>query len=181
MKNIWILALLVYLIPGCKQTTEKAVDADDQVEMETSDTDKGGITLTEVESPAFTDARLFIKEPLAGANIPNGPVDFNFHVEEYELGAQTGDADVKLCANSAKGQHIHLILNNGPYTAHYGPDFTQEIPDGNYTALAFLSRSYHESIKTVNAYQLFDFSVGDDADILELNTEYPHMFYSRPK
>jgi hypothetical protein len=30
-------------------------------------------------------------------------------------------------ANSAKGQHIHFIVNNGPYSAHYSNNFEKEL------------------------------------------------------
>jgi hypothetical protein len=46
--------------------------------------------------------------------------------------------------------------------------------------LAFLSRSYHESLKHYGAYVLRQFSVGeDDSNPVDLTSQ--HMFYSRPK
>ena len=33
-------------------------------------------------------------------------------------------------ANSAKGQHIHFIVNNGPYSAHYSNNFEKDIENG---------------------------------------------------
>jgi len=179
MNRIWILLLAVAVITGCKQSGEKV--AESETASTTDSNSKGGITLTEVESPQYTDARLTLKMPVAGTHVMQGEVPFEFEVEQYELGAQTGDAAVKLCANSAKGQHIHLIVDNGPYSAHYGPSFKQEIADGRHIGLAFLSRSYHESIKTSNAYQLFHFSVGESEEAMPFSMESPHMFYSRPK
>jgi len=176
-----MLLLCVAAVAGCKQSSEKTEDVAEIASETVVDPNRGGITLTEVESPQFTDARLTIKAPVAGTHIVQGPVSFDFEVEQYELGSQTGDADVKLCANSAKGQHIHLIVDNKPYSAHYGPDFKQEMEDGRHIGLAFLSRSYHESIKTPSAYQLFHFSVGAAGDPIAFNNEGPHMFYSRPK
>ena len=79
-------------------------------------------------------------------------------------------------ANSAKGQHIHFILNNGPYSAHYDQNFDYELPDGNNVVLAFLSRSYHESVKNSDAYVLTQ--IGDSNKI---NLESEFLFYSRPK
>jgi hypothetical protein len=85
-----------------------------------------------------------------------------------------------MCANSAQGQHIHLILNNQPYTAHYGATFDQDLEDGHYVALSFLSRSYHESVKNPEAYVLRQFIVGEtEGEPVDLTQ--PHMFYSRPK
>ena len=109
---------------------------------------KNGITLTEVEeSTQFSKATLRVKNPVNKAKIADGKVRFSYTVENYQLGNQTPDADAKHCANSAKGQHIHLILNNAPYSAYYTPEFEQTLQDGHYVALSFLSRSYHESIK----------------------------------
>ena len=79
-------------------------------------------------------------------------------------------------ANSAKGQHIHFILNNGPYSAHYDQNFDYELPEGNNVVLAFLSRSYHESVKNSDAYVLTQ--IGDSNKI---NLESEFLFYSRPK
>ena len=97
-------------------------------------------------------------------------------LDNYELGVQTQkDFDYNL-ANSAKGQHIHLIVNNGPYSAKYSPEFEHELDEGNNVILAFLSRSYHESVKNPSAYYLAQ--VGDGQK-LDLTQEL--LFYSRPK
>ena len=132
------------------------------------------------ESPEYTDAMLELNTPNDGDNLEVGEVTFDFNVKNYELGSQTGDAESKMCANSAKGQHIHLILNNEPYSAHYEPEIKKELEEGSYVALAFISRSYHESIKNPEAYVLRSFTVGEAE---ENNTDLtaPHMFYSRPK
>lgn len=138
----------------------------------------GAITLTPLtNSPKYPDAALAFNAPDGTA--ASGAVSFDFDVDGYELGAQTADAEGKGLANSGKGQHIHLILNNGPYSAHYEPDFDKELEDGNYVMLAFLSRSYHESVKNGSAV-VSQFTVGEvDAEPADLTA--PHLFYSRPK
>ena len=131
-------------------------------------------------SPEYPEARLMQAAPEDGALLPEGSVNFNFTVEGYELGAQTADAETKGMANSGQGQHIHLILNNGPYSAHYEPSFEKELEAGPYVSLAFLSRSYHESVKNAGAAVVTQFVVGDGAyEAADLSA--PHMFYSRPK
>jgi hypothetical protein len=91
------------------------------------------------------------------------------------LGIQSlKDFDYTL-ANSNKGQHIHFIVNNGPYSAHYQQNITKELDKGNNVILAFLSRSYHESVKNPNAFILTQ--TGNDK--INLNNEF--LFYSRPK
>ena len=99
-----------------------------------------GISLVEMPATsAFPDAAITKMEYNNGR--------FDFDATGYEFGVQTPDADQLMCANSAEGQHIHLIINNEPYLAKYEPEFEQELPDGNHYILAFLSRSYHQSIK----------------------------------
>ena len=98
---------------------------------------------------------------------------FSFDLENYELGIQSpNDLDYQL-ANSAKGQHIHFIINNGPYSAKYTTEFVHDKwdqTDGNNVVLAFLSRSYHESVKNKNAYFLTQIG-GDDSDKKDLSKE----------
>ena len=143
--------------------------------------EEAGIKLTPFpDSPSFTDAMLELNTPNDGDNFEAGEVSFNFNVKNYTLGSQTEDATNKSCANSAKGQHIHLILNNEPYSAHYEPEVKKELEEGSYTLLSFISRSYHESIKNPNAFVLRNFTVGN-AEESSVDLNAPHLFYSRPK
>ena len=130
------------------------------------------ITITKVKgSPEFPNAKIKLNTPTL---VDNG-YQFSFDVNQYELGMQTlKDFDYQL-ANSAKGQHIHFIVNNGPYSAHYEDTFTKQFEDSSNVILAFLSRSYHESVKNSNAYILTQ--LGEDE--IDLNKEF--LFYSRPK
>ena len=121
----------------------------------------------------FTDAAI------TGWTYANGKMDYN--TTSYTFGKQTEDAGSLMCANSAKGQHSHLIIDNEPYIAKYTPEFDQEIADGEHHILTFLSRSYHESIKTDAAYRAIKVNVegnsfGESSGITE-----PMLFYSRPK
>ncbi len=99
----------------------------------------------------------------------------------YKLGEQTGDADAKMCANSKEGQHLHIIVDDQPYAAKYEPSFAFDIPDGEHYLLGFLSRSYHESIKTPAAYQAAKVTVAGNAITASMPIEGPMLFYSRPK
>ncbi len=140
----------------------------------------GGITLKEkTESSEYPDAELSLISP--DGNIVSGEsTHFEFKVKNYELQAQSPDAGFQMCANSGKGQHIHLILNNAPYLARYDTAFEEQLDDGAYVCLAFLSRSYHESIKNGTAHVLSTFTVGD-AEAPDFDASAPHLFYSRPK
>lgn len=106
---------------------------------------------------------------------------FKYSYSGYELGQQTPDADSKMCANSDKGSHIHLIVNTQPYIAKYTSEFTQDLEDGDYHILSFLSRSYHESIKNGTAHIAKKASVVNKAITATEDITDPMLFYSRPK
>ena len=100
---------------------------------------------------------------------------FSFNIENYDLGIQTSKNFDYQLANSAKGQHIHFIINNGPYSAHYMDSFSKDFKKESNVILAFLSRSYHESVKNKDAFILTQ--VGENQ--VDLESEF--LFYSRPK
>lgn len=106
---------------------------------------------------------------------------FTFDVKNYELAAQTSDAPQKMCANSGKGQHIHLIVDDLPYAAKYESSFTHPVEDGTHYLLAFLSRSYHESIKTDDAHIAIKGTFANNAMTESADIEEAMLFYSRPK
>ena len=130
------------------------------------------ITITKViGSPEYENASLNIKTIEMG----DEESKFSFNIENYDLGIQTlKNFDYQL-ANSAKGQHIHFIVNNGPYSAHYIDSFSKDFEKESNVILAFLSRSYHESVKNKNAFILTQ--VGENQ--VDLESEF--LFYSRPK
>ena len=86
-------------------------------------------------------------------------------------------------ANSAKGQHIHFIVDNDPYSAHYEPTFEKELEDGNHVLVAFLSRSYHESVKNAESFVVKKIAVGEteEDELGSVDLTQPHLIYSRPK
>jgi len=127
------------------------------------------------KSPEFTDAAI------KSMTFKNGKFNFGVDGSTYKLGDQTSDAATKMCANSDKGQHIHLIIDNEPYAAKYTAEFDYKIEDGEHYLLAFLSRSYHESIKTKAAYTAKIIQVKENSIADEKNVTTPMMFYSRPK
>jgi hypothetical protein len=106
---------------------------------------------------------------------------FNYVVADYEFAEQTPDAESVMCANSGKGQHAHLIVNNDPYMAKYEPTFDVDLPDGSHYIMTFLSRSYHESIKNGKAFRAVKAEVKDKSFANVTDIEEPMLFYSRPK
>ncbi len=173
-----IMLMLLLIISSCK----KEQTNNEETEQEKVEVEESKITLSKLEgSTAYPEATISLEEPMISeVNEETGKskVDFNFMVENYELGAQTPEAGKNGLANSGKGQHIHFILDNDPYSAHYESSFSKDIAEGHHVLLAFLSRSYHESVK--NAYLVQPITVGEpQGEAPDLSA--PHMFYSRPK
>tara|TARA_X000001036_G_scaffold241619_1_gene225406 strand:- start:96 stop:806 length:711 start_codon:yes stop_codon:yes gene_type:complete len=139
----------------------------------TSCNNSNQITITKLKgSPSYENSKLKIQ----GINFENEKYEFSFEVKDYKLGAQTQNNFNFKLANSGKGQHIHFIINNNPYSAHYTENFTKQLKGENNVILAFLSRSHHESVKNKDAFILTQIGKGEKTD---LNDEF--LFYSRPK
>ena len=194
MKKITLFLALSTMImaTSCKNDKKKEDKMDAETEMKSDESKKmddkkmekkASITLTKLEgSPKFDDASLEMTLPNA-MKVPAGEVTFAFDVENYDLAAKTKtDMDLGL-AESDKGQHVHFILDNAPYSAHYEDSFSKDLTQGDHVVLAFLSRSYHESVKNPNSYVLQKMSVGNPTEDQQLDVDFsaPHMFYSRPK
>ena len=157
---------------GGEEGTENTAATEEPADTEAAAT----YTLTPFSaSQAYPDATI------AGVSYEGGKFAFDVQSTDYELGAQTPDAASKMCANSGKGQHIHLIVDNAPYAAKYTADFDYEIADGEHHMLAFLSRSYHESIKTAAAHTAQKITVANNGITAAEDIKDPMLFYSRPK
>jgi len=160
---------------ACKSDVKPSADGKGAAKVADSDK-KNKYKLTPFQvSAAFPDAEL------SNMRYSEGQFEFDVKSDSYELGQQTTDAPVKMCANSGKGQHIHLIVDNAPYAAKYVAKFDHDVADGDHTILAFLSRSYHESIKTSTAHILKNVKVKDKAIVEMTDVTVPTLTYSRPK
>lgn len=176
MKHLFILSLLALFSVACGGGTETTDSATE--EMEAPAVVETKVTITDMpESPDFPDAAITSMSYKQGK--------FTFGVDGgqsgYTLGSQTPDAEQKMCANSAEGQHIHLILDNEPYAAKYAASFDYDVADGDHYLLAFLSRSYHESIKHATAAKVAMINVKDKSVTGQKEVTEPMLFYSRPK
>ena len=146
----------------------------------------------EDRSDAVEGAQVRITSPKNEDALDEGTVSLVFEVSGLELGVQTQSSRAGEIANSDSGQHVHLIVNGGPYSAHYedGEDGTVELKNlksGLYTVLAFPSRSYHESFKNTGASDLINFCVQNpQGGCIERTHDVradggEGIFYSRPK
>jgi hypothetical protein len=165
---------------GCG-SAEQQTEAEEAVttEAEGPAIERKGIRISPLQgSPAFSEASLRLEgDPAQEGN----SWTFNYGVENYELGAQTPTAGENGLANSANGQHIHFILDNGPYSAHYEPVVEKEIDEGHHVILAFLSRSYHESVKNGNSFVITELNPEGSGPADGFDASQPTLFYSRPK
>ena len=153
MKKILILILFVFAYSSCDNPNT--------------------ITLSKLEgSPSYLNAKI---STASITLVDSNEYAFSFDINNYKLGEQTVNKIESQLANSGKGQHIHFIVNNGPYSAHYTNNFKKKLNSDNNVILAFLSRSYHESVKNPNAFILTQ--IGESK--IDLDNEF--LFYSRPK
>jgi hypothetical protein len=194
-RSIWLLGsttLTLALLASC-ETSKPATDASTAgTNSSTASTgtssgesmESNGIRLTPFnDSPKFPEAQLRLISPVAGASVPSGDVAFDYQISNFQLTKMSGGPHMAQMANSAKGQHIHNIIDNQPYTAHYETKFTKPVPDGQHVVLSFLSRSYHESLKHRGAYDLRIINVGNTPPPATpiIDVKAPNLFYSRPK
>lgn len=190
--SLVLSAIMVLALISCKNGNKQESDkksSDQKSEMKESskkdamDEEKSQITLTKwTKGPEYKDAGLKLSKP-GKMELSKGSADFAFDVKNYELGTQTKGPGPDMLANSKKGQHIHFIVDNKPYTAHYENKFSKDLGQGDHVVLAFLSRSYHEAVKNDNSYVVKQFRVGDvdESDQMDVDFSKEHMFYSRPK
>ncbi|MCZ6602431.1 MAG: hypothetical protein O6952_05440, partial [Planctomycetota bacterium] len=134
-------------------------------------------------SAPFPEARLKILSPKEGETLISQEVSVTLSLQGFETQGQTKGAAEKGLANSAKGQHVHIIVDNGPYMACYDP--TKPFPigtleQGTHLIRAFPSRSYHESVKTEGAFATVTFHVVKETTA-PIKTTDPLLTYSRPK
>ena len=173
-----LLALAISLLfAACGDTSsEQSESVTAPAAAEATLPQSSGITLTpKAPGTDFPDATITKWQYL------DGKFDYDYKADSYVLGEQSPDADQTMCANSGKGQHIHLIVDNEPYIAKYESEFEHAIPDGEHRILTFLSRSYHESIKTANAHRAVVVQAEGGNFMREKPLNDPMLFYSRPK
>jgi len=176
MRSLFILLMVSLAFTACKQNNAST----STTASSTPKTEEPAATKKYTLTP-FTSSQAYPDAKMESMDYTDGKFSFGVTGTNYKLGEQTPDAPQKMCANSGKGQHIHLIVNDAPYAAKYVADFDHDVKDGENYMLAFLSRSYHESIKTDDAYAAQKVTVANksitERDII---TE-PMIFYSRPK
>ena len=202
--GIFILALALAM--GCRQGDEGVVE-EETVEVEETAmtpepaveepipapsptpgpeaTSTEGVTIEAWDnSPPFEGAKTRVSNFEDGSVLDDAKVSVIVDVENYELGVQTDTPRAKEIANSAQGQHAHIIVDNDPYLADYkaGESFDIGIlTEGPHTLVVFPSRSYHESVKSPDAAEILNFYVGKEEGEILLDKSAPTIINSRPK
>ncbi|MFN0125016.1 MAG: hypothetical protein ACKV2V_31310 [Blastocatellia bacterium] len=82
------------------------------------------------------------------------------------------------------GNHIHVILDNQPYEAHYHLDHGFElrnVAEGKHTLRVFASRPWHESYKNNGSFQMVSFTVKGGGDAAKPTTTAGGQKMADPK
>ena len=99
------------------------------------------------------EPELVVESPKEGETINSSTVKVKVKV----------NGDIKMGKNDAgTGNHVHVILDNQPYAAHYMWDEGLElrnVSDGEHTLRMFASRPWHESYKNKTAFKTVKFTV----------------------
>ncbi|MGA1410168.1 MAG: hypothetical protein ACO37W_10595 [Prochlorotrichaceae cyanobacterium] len=116
-----------------------------------------------------------ITAPTAGEVIQQTTVNVNFEVEDYPLFKNP---------DFGMGPHLHVFLDDQPYTAVYStsePLVLTDLSPGTHTLRAFASRPWHESFKNEGAYAQVTFHVLTETGSNAPDPTQPLLTYSRPQ
>lgn len=177
LKPVLAAIALSFTIVACNNSTQNNSAASDEA-TETQEIVVNAIDHAKEFPGATLNIASLTAEPVG---TDSARVTVKYDIQNFNLTEQTEHEHHM--ANSHDGQHIHFILNNTPYVALYEPEYSVTVPvSSEHYLLSFLSRSFHESIKTEDAAKLIKFKVTADAKIEELpKPTEPSLFYSRPK
>ena len=119
--------------------------------------------------------QLKIIDPVPNAILDDTTIAVSFDLQDYPL---FKNPDFGL------GPHIHVFLDDRPYTAIYStaePLILENIDPGTHTIRAFASRPWHESFKNEGAYAQVTFHVLTETGNNAPNPALPLLTYSRPQ
>ncbi|HEY9630106.1 MAG TPA: hypothetical protein V6C84_22660 [Coleofasciculaceae cyanobacterium] len=103
---------------------------------------------------------------------------------EVSVRFQAKDMPLFLNEEFGLGPHLHVIVDNQPYTALYDtsePMILKDLEPGTHTIRAFASRPWHESFKNEGAYAQTTFHVFTKTPEHNPDPQQPLLTYSRPK
>ena len=97
---------------------------------------------------------------------------------------QVQDLPIYKDVNLGLGPHLHVFLDNQPYTAVYDanePLVLTDLEPGTHTLRAFASRPWHESFKNEGAYAQTTFHLFTKTPNNNPDPALPLLTYSRPQ
>ena len=177
------LILPLLFVSSCGKKTKPEVVEEKEAETEVITTQEV-VLYTSSRSPQIPFAEALITFPAQEEQFEDADVFVVIEVDNFELGAQTQTPRAAEIANSDKGQHVHLIVDNEQYIAVYNvgdPINIGKVGPGTHSLVAFPSRSYHESVKSPGASSIVNFYVGEPLGVFTLSPDTPSIIYSRPK
>lgn len=98
-------------------------------------------------------------------------VEVTFDLQNYRAGKEIG-------------QHVHVILDNNPYIAHYDPSeplVLENVAPGTHVLRAFPARHYHLALKQGEVFDTVIFHVEEKSKDFTFDPAKPYATYSRPK
>ncbi len=174
MKNTKLVILLaVFIFAGCETTTEKTGNSSN------SNTAKPAQEITVVERPDSIKALMKQRgeqdtaQPELSVEMPKDGETINSSTVRIKVKVV---GDIKMGKDDkGTGNHVHVILDNQPYAAHYmwNEGFElRNVSDGEHILRMFASRPWHESYKNEEAFKTVKFKVqGGNADETKPTTD----------
>lgn len=180
-----VVLVAAALLVGCKDdetpkekpTTEEPVKEEPKEEPAAKPAPAHSSSIPGTENQLMVDQQIpqvdfTMSAPKDGETLESGEkVEVKFDVKNYRTGKEIG-------------QHVHIILDNEPYKAHYeaGEPFVFEgISEGTHTIRAFPARHYHLSLKEGDVFEVATFHVKKKSEDFSFDPSKPYVTYSRPK
>lgn len=166
-----VILVLVCLVFGVKSSEPGAAGAHKMVGGYSIDYGPGVHGKDGWPEDSGTMISLKILEPKEGEVLADGEkVTVKFKLENYHL--------------EVGGNHIHFIMDNQPYTAHYDenkPIVFEKLAPGTHVISAFPSRPWHVAWKNKDAFAVVTFHVQKKDAKAPLDYQKPYITFSRPK
>jgi hypothetical protein len=149
-------------------------------------------------TPESNTVTLAVALPKNGEVRMKNPVWVQFRLDGYPLGAGSPSTRSDEIAVSKMGQTLHVIVDNHPYFPVNQPSidpfnedgyyrdtsYKFEIPyhlsQGLHTLRVFPARSYGESLKNDNTFQVIYFYVGSQGGAPDTDLTKPYLTYNEP-
>lgn len=192
MRNIFRKAAVILattaFVAGCKDDTtpkEKPTPEEPKQELEksqesdpaaTGDSEPHSSSVPGTENQLMVDQKIpevtfSVTSPKEGQTFESGNLEVTFDLQKYRTGEEIG-------------QHVHVIVDNEPYIAHYDaskPLKLTGLDAGTHTIRAFPARHYHLSLKEGDVFEVVTFHVTEKSEDFAFDPSEPYVTYSRPK